>query len=77
MGGGVFVYGNVQQRVRYLEDRVSQLEQRIRSLRLGRRVLLNLLQQLHVDYQRQLIMLRSEIIALRNNQQPKDGTYST
>lgn len=71
------MYGNVQQRVRYLEDRVSQLEQRIRSLRLGRRVLLNLLQQLHVDYQRQLIMLRSEIIALRNNQQPKDGTYST
>ena len=52
-------------RLAFLERRVEQLEARLRSLRVGRRVLLRLLQEAHLEHRRDLTRLEREVAALR------------
>ena len=48
-----------------LQRRLEELESRIRSLRMSRRILLDLLQRVHQDRERRLDALAAEVARLR------------
>lgn len=57
--------GSSEDQIRMLEERISELEAKIRTLRRGRRVLLNLLQQFTYQHNKEVNRLRMELYRLK------------